>query len=62
MGLLDTAVRRSRLASSLGGKGLARGLAAGRLASSLLGPGSAEAHGVDGSGLMDNRSIKANQT
>jgi len=44
MGLLDTAVEGSRLASSLGGEGLARSLAAGRLASSLLSPGTTATH------------------
>jgi len=44
MGLLDTAVGRSRLASSLGGEGFARSLATGRLASSLLGPGTPFPH------------------
>jgi len=44
MGLLDTAISRSRLASSLGGEGLARSLAAGGLASSLLGPGASATH------------------
>jgi len=44
MGLLDTASEGSRLASSLGGEGLARSLAAGRLASSLLGPGTTATH------------------
>ncbi len=36
MGLLDTAGRGGRLASGLGGELLARGLATGRLAGSLL--------------------------
>ena len=39
MGLLDTTCSRGRLASSLGGQLLARGLASGRLTSGLLGTG-----------------------